>query len=361
MNRYGIDEIYVEPSASGRELTRRVLSRLKGVPLFHAPVEEITSDGMSAREIDLSKKRLYIRDYRGEPLKPCPGTKGRLCCNYFVVNLAEGCPLNCSYCILQRYLNRPYLTLYANVDYFLEGMHARLKAAPGRVFRIGTGELTDSLALDPITGLSQTIVPFFAERDNGVLELKTKTAAVGNLLGLEHKGKTVIAWSLNPQSVIDGDEAGAAPLTERLKAASLCQEAGYRLAFHFDPLVHYGGWEADYRGVVEELFALIRPESISWISMGGLRFSPRMKPVMRERFPLSSLPLGELVPCEDGKLRYFKPIRLSMYRSLLSWIRGRSPELPVYLCMESLEVWRRVFGRTPPQDPTLIPLFHRGV
>ena len=31
-----------------------------------------------------------------------------------------------------------------------------------RQFRIGTGELADSLALDPLTGLSRELVPFFA-------------------------------------------------------------------------------------------------------------------------------------------------------------------------------------------------------
>ena len=342
-----------------RELTRRVLSAMKEVPVIYTTQREAPSNGTTTEDIDLSKKRLYIRDYMGEPLKPCPGTSGRLCCNYLVVNLAEGCPLNCSYCILQGYMNSPYLTLYANVGYFLDRIHARLNSEPRRTFRIGTGELTDSLALDPITCLSQTLVPFFAEQENGVLELKTKTAAVGNLLGLEHRGRTVVAWSLNPQVVIDSDETYSATSEERLRAAALCQEASYRLAFHFDPIVHYEGWEEGYRAVVEQLFTHIRPESVAWISMGGLRFSPGMKPIMRERFPRSRLPLGELVPCEDGKLRYFRPLRVEMYRKLLSWIKSSAPRVPIYFCMESPQVWRQVFGHTPSCDPALIPLFHK--
>ncbi len=354
MEKYQISEIYVEPSAMERELTRRVLSSLPELPVYETDEARTSPYEITTEDIASSKKRLYIRDYKGEPLKPCPGTQGRLCCNYFIVNLAVGCPLDCSYCILQHYINSPYLTLYANIDYFLEKIDARLEAAPtGRsaAFRIGTGELTDSLALDPITGLSQVLVPFFAEKENATLELKTKTAEVTNLLGLEHRGKTVVAWSLNPQPIIDSDEAYSASLRERLEAALLCQEAGYRLAFHFDPIVNYRNWEQDYLEVVEELFARVKPENISWISMGGLRFSPDLKPIMRERFPESHLPLGELIPCEDGKLRYFKPIRVAIYRSLLSWIRGRAPGVPVYLCMESADVWRHVFGRAPSCDP----------
>lgn len=359
MEKYRISEIYVEPSAIERELTRRVLSSLKDVPVFHTRSDEHPSLSMDESKTDLTKKRLYIKDYKGTPLKHCPGTRGYLCCNYLIVNMAVGCPLNCSYCILQHYINTPCLTLYANVDYFLESIHSELKAASGATLRIGTGELTDSLALDQITGLSKVLVPFFAEKHNALLELKTKTANVSNLLDLDHRGRTVVAWSLNPQSIIDSDESCAATLQERLEAASLCQEAGYPLAFHFDPIVHYQSWEQDYKQVVEALFSFIKPESISWISMGGLRFSPLMKPIIREGFPESRLHLGELVPCSDGKLRYFKPIRVAMYRSILSNIRAHAPHVPVYMCMETHNMWQKVFGHTPLRDPRLIPIFHR--
>ncbi len=69
--------------------------------------------------------------------------------------------------------------------------------------------------------------------------------------------------------------------------------------------------------------------------------------LMQERFPQSRLPQGELVPAEDGKLRYFKPIRVDLYRHLLDCIRSRAPSVKVYACMERPEVWRKVFGRVP--------------
>ncbi len=42
------------------------------------------------------------------------------------------------------------------------------------------------------------------------------------------------------------DEHGTASLSERLLAARRCQDAGYRLGFHFDPIVEYPNWEDDY-------------------------------------------------------------------------------------------------------------------
>jgi spore photoproduct lyase len=49
----------------------------------------------------------------------------------------------------------------------------------------------------------------------------------------------------------------------------------------------------------------------------------------------------------DGKLRYFQPLRVAMYRKMLGWMRRAAPTVKVYLCMESREVWRQVFGYAP--------------
>jgi len=81
--------------------------------------------------------------------------------------------------------------------------------------------------------------------------------------------------------------------------------------------------------------------------MGVLRTTPELKRTMRERFPASRLATGEQVFCPDGKLRYFQPLRVAMYRKMLAWIRRTAPTVKVYLCMESREVWRQVFGFAP--------------
>jgi spore photoproduct lyase len=68
---------------------------------------------------------------------------------------------------------------------------------------------------------------------------------------------------------------------------------------------------------------------------------------MRRRFPATTLLSGEQVLCPDGKMRYFYPLRVAMYRKVLGWIRQAAPTVFVYLCMESREVWEQVFGFAP--------------
>jgi len=224
---------------------------------------------------------------------------------------------------------------------------------------LGTGELSDSLALDPIFPLSGVLVPFFAERENVILELKTKSAEVDQLLDLKHRGKTVISWSLNPTPLIEGEEMRTAPLGKRIDSARRCQEKGYPLGFHFDPMIYYDGWEEGYQEVIRSLFNRIDPKGVIWISLGGFRYPPQLKAIVEERFPKTRIFLGELFPGRDAKFRYLKDIRVEMYQRMVGWLKEVDPNLFIYLCMESQEVWEKVFGGTPSSSSHLNYLFEQ--
>ena len=286
--------------------------------------------------------------HRGEFFKKCPGSDGQVCCNYFVINFASNCPMDCSYCYLQEYLqDNAALKVFSNVGDLIDEAERTLQKHRGVFFRIGTGEITDSLALEPYTGMARELIPYFAEQANVLLELKTKSDCVDSLLDLDPKGRVVVAWSMNPQPVIDLEEHDTASFSERLAAARRCQDAGYRLGFHFDPMIEYEGWQADYQAMLEAIFAVVDWRRLSWLSLGVLRETPGLKRTMRRRYPQSRLLTGEQVLCPDGKMRYFQPLRVEMYRKMVEWIRRQAPTVKIYLCMESREVWQQVFGFAP--------------
>ena len=295
-----------------------------------------------------AKKKLYLMRHRGEFFKKCPGSDGQVCCNYFVINFASNCPMDCSYCYLQEYLqDNAALKVFSNVGDLIDEAERTLQKHRGVFFRIGTGEITDSLALEPYTGMARELIPYFAEQANVLLELKTKSDCVESLLDLDPKGRVVVAWSMNPQPVIDLEEHDTASFSERLAAARRCQDAGYRLGFHFDPMIEYEGWQADYQAMLEAIFAVVDWRRLSWLSLGVLRETPGLKRTMRQRYPQSRLLTGEQVLCPDGKMRYFQPLRVEMYRKMVEWIRRQAPTVKIYLCMESREVWQQVFGFAP--------------
>jgi spore photoproduct lyase len=350
MLKFEPQEIWIDRDCQSTAMVSRLKTTLPHVPLkvVEQGHEEVLLTASPAVNFGAAKKRLYVAKHKGEFLKKCPGSDGQVCCNYFVINFASNCPMDCSYCYLQEYLaHNPALKVFANVDDLLAEADELLSKHPRYFFRIGTGEITDSLILDPYIGFTRAVVPFFAEQSNVLLELKTKSNCVGDLLPLDPKGRVVVSWSMNPQAVIDAEEHGTASLLERLQAARLCQDAGYRLGFHFDPMIEYPDWQKDYEELIEQLFATVDWRSISWLSMGVLRNTPGLKRAMRERLPRTRLLTAEQQPNPDGKLRYFQPLRIAMYRKMLGWIRRSAPTVKVYLCMESKHVWEQVFGYAP--------------
>ena len=356
---FEIEKIYLDEQAAGDRIAKAVL---RGLP--HLPVERVTDKkalikaGLSRQDpIGEGKKNLFLTRFYGRHLKPCPGTSRHLCCGYHVINALTNCPMDCSFCVLQGYLNNPFLTLYCNWDELFQEIDAFLSQDHPCLPRLGTGELSDSLALDPIFPLSPELVSLFAERQKGILELKTKSDGVDLLLPLDHRGRTVVSWSLNPPQMIREEERRTAPLEKRLQAARACQGKGYPLGFHFDPLIHYEGWEEGYRGVTRQLLAEIDTKRIAWVSLGGFRYPPQLKGIAKERFPGARVFLGELFPGRDGKFRYLKEIRIEMYRRMVEWLREGDPDLFIYLCMESEEVWERVFGWAPSNNAHLNRLF----
>ena len=350
MKRWQPEQVIIERGSETSPIYRNLCRTLKHVPFTF--VDELSSidagHSVTDDRFGLAKKRLYLTKHKGEFFKKCPGSEGQVCCNYFVINFASNCPMDCSYCYLQEYLaDNAQLKVFSNLDDLIGEADRVLRKHRGVFFRVGTGEITDSLALEPYTGTVREIIPYFAEQPNVLLELKTKSAFVDSLLDVDPKGHVVVAWSMNPQPVIDWHEDLTASFHERLGAARRCQEAGYRVGFHFDPLIEYSDWETDYRAMVEEIFATVDWTGISWLSLGVLRNTPGLKRTIRERFATSHLLTGEQVCCPDGKLRYFQPLRVEMYRKMVGWIRRAAPTVKIYLCMESKEVWQQVFGFAP--------------
>ncbi len=101
-----------------------------------------------------AKKTIRFKNYKGSFLKPCPGTSRHTCCGYNFLNIATNCPMDCTYCILQDYLGPSPITIHNNTDDMLAELETTLSSSR-RFLRIGTGELTDSLARDEITGYTR--------------------------------------------------------------------------------------------------------------------------------------------------------------------------------------------------------------
>ncbi len=336
------EKVYIEAQTLEDTFTRDILKKIQHVP------QEIVEDDESLIRIfnqksdpfTHGKKNLLLKRKAGEFLKPFPLIPEYLSCHFQILHLGSGCDLECTYCILQSYLNNPLLTVYTNFEEILKELSKMLDQHPDQFFRIGTGELIDSLSLDHLTQWSVPLVRFFASKGNAVLEFKTKSDNIANLKQADPQEKVIVSWSMNTDEIQKTEEFKTATITERIQAARQCEEWGYLLGFHFDPLIYSENWETAYAKTVEAIFQAVNPKRIAWISLGALRFMPSLKKIAEKRFPRSGIFTGEFIRGLDGKSRYFNPIRKKMYTKMHDLIRNYASQVPIYLCMESPELWK---------------------
>ena len=350
---YFPERVFVDAPVLDLPAAQRILDRVKSVPVtvLRTAGEKRRSLGeilAAADPVREGKKILRLGANRGRFIKPCPCTPRYPGCNYFIIHHTLGCPLDCTYCILQGYLAEPWITVHVNTADLWTELDRFLEPRGDHYLRIGTGELGDSLALDHLTGFSADVVSYFRKHPSVDFEFKTKTVNIQSVLELDPPPNIVISWSLNTERIARREEAGAPAVIARLKAARAAVRKGYRVGFHFDPLIRHYGWRGGYAEVIGEVFKKIPASSVAWISLGGFRFPPGLEKIIGVRFPKSRITCDEFVPCEDGKWRYFWPLRFELFSAAVGLIRkGGGREIPVYLCMESAETWERILGWKP--------------
>ena len=336
-----IRTIYLDEECQHSPLALDICERAKVqvvvLPTGHKPPQP---QNPSPHGLARGKQILHLCRNRGSFFKPCPATKEYRCCDYHVLNIGMGCPMDCVYCILQAYLNNDWMSFFINTDDLFAELDLAFKRT-SQFWRIGTGEFTDSLALDNLTHLSPLLVNYMRDKSHGVLELKTKSANIRNLLNLDHNGKTMVSWSLNATQIMAKEEIRTASLSQRLMAAKTCGDHGYKLGFHFDPIIYHKGWKTGYKETIQTLFATVPAKKISWISLGALRFLPALKPFALTRFPSSTFFHEEFIIGLDNKYRYFRSLRVEMYTYILNLLREHTAEHTcLYFCMESDEIWQ---------------------
>lgn len=337
-----ISRVVVDEAVAASPMAERVRLRLPDLPWDVLPDGSPLESGLTRGDI------LYLKHYKGRFLRFCPGTSHYRCCAYQIIHIGENCPLRCSYCILQAYFQDRVLKVWANQDDLFAELGGAFSADPAKRFRVGTGEFTDSLVLEPLTGYSRDLVNFLGNHPNVCLELKSKVVDLSWMDVVRDPRRVLPAWSMNAPAIAENEEQGeCASLEERLIAARTCAQAGFRVCLHFDPIIHFEGWQDGYSRTVEMIFDHLRPEEIAYLSMGSFRHMPDLKRCIAENFPTSTYIHGEFITGIDGKQRLLRPLRVEQFRFMADLLQRGGLDQQLYFCMESDEVWQSVLGRTP--------------
>ena len=348
MIAYKPKHIYIEGRIRHAPLTERILRALPGCSI-HEIRDHRRLEGeplpFKAYSAAIKRNVLILAHHPGPCVRPFPGSREGTGPSEFYVAHANGCPFDCQYCFLQGYFDHGAPVLFVNGRDLLKELagHLERQAAKGPAV-YHAGELSDAFALEGWSGFAAATMPLFRDFPAAELELRTKCAGVEAFLPEGPPPNVTVSWTLTPWQAWQRCEHRTPDPLARLRSARACRGKGYRIGIRLDPALIYPGWEKGYKELTRQIHEHLGPQGVESFVIGGFRYSRDLGNRMRARFPAGTLLLPEFVRCEDGKNRYFRPLRVALYRKIVEQIRGHDPKARIHLCMETDQVHTDVFG-----------------
>ncbi len=285
-----------------------------------------------------------------------------------------GCLHACDYCHVEGFIN-----MMVDIEHLVEQLPRVFKQNPAQnLYKYDN--LTDQICFEPEYGASELLVPFFGRQEDKYLLLYTKSDNVDHLLNLDHRGKTIINWSLSGATQARLIEKGTPGPARRIEAMRKCQEAGYTVRCRFSPIVPVEGWQEETASVIDELFSRATPDVITMDVLGFM--DPGQVPDVIDASLLDQEALGHLKPQETkaalardqprGKHFFPHEYRSKLYDHVFKEVRKHDDAVPVALCNETFlmwEDWEAKLGMQPDDyacccGPTSVPgnkwLHHRA-
>jgi hypothetical protein len=297
-----------------------------------------------------------------------------ICRNAHDLHSAWGCLHACDYCNIGEFLN-----IHLNLEEMVERLPAVLDEHEWcRLWKYDNQ--TDTITFEPQYGASELMIGAFAERatddpaEDQYLMLYTKSDNVEHLLDLDHKGRTIISWTISSETVAREIEKNSPTTSERIDAARKCQQAGYHVRARFSPIVPVKGWREEGRRMIADYLAEVKPDVITMDALGLLGYErlcgcfdlelldPVYVEASRELSQMDPHPGKPFWP--DGKQMFPHDLRLEILRFYVDEIRRHDRDVPISLCDETPEIWdeftREELGHGPDDyvctcGPTSVP------
>lgn len=325
------DAVYYEPDALNYELGKMLQAKYADLPWVeienHNHIPELTA----ADNRDFPKLKSHLIIGVRKTHKYVPNHKVS---DWLVPYTSSGCRAMCLYCYLVCNYNKcAYLRLFVNREQMLDGLLKKAAAAPlPQTFEIGSN--SDLVLENTITDNLRDTIERFGCEGRGHLTFPTKFDMVHPLLNLDHRGKTIIRMSVNPQDIIHRIELGTSPLHARIQALNHVASAGYPVGLLIAPVILLPDWKRLYGELIEQLADELseKVRQTGFIEIILMTYSFVQNAINTDAFPgaVQLLNLESMTGRGRGKYCYRKDIRIeaeSFLRQKLSQQLGTMPIL----------------------------------
>lgn len=281
--------IYIEDSARRYPLTERIVQRFhKAVQVsinnykevFNRPRQRWDHQQQSIKLILAVREDAFL--YPGSPFVPNYDHN-----RFFYTTPILNCIYGCEYCYLQGLLSSPNMVVFVNDTDFIAAAETQLGNSEPAYLCISYD--TDLLAIEDLFGYCATWIEYARAHPNVTVEIRTKSANIKALRGIEPPSNVILAWTLSPENIIQRFEHKTPSLDARLGAVATAQELGWSVRLCFDPILRVQDWQTQYATLVHTTFARVSAEKVLDVSVGVFRINSGYLRQMQDRRPTSKL------------------------------------------------------------------------
>jgi spore photoproduct lyase len=271
-------------------------------------------------------------------LKEDPWRHDKVCRACWRLHFQNGCPHRCLYCGFGG-----LLVTMTNIEDYIEQLDKVIAAHPWQLTYLFEDD-ADVPCLEPELGCLGPLVEHFGTLDSRYLIIHTKSANFDWMLDLDHRGNTVVVWSLSARTQSEQIEPRTGTWRERVEAARKMQEAGYTIRYKLKPIVPVANWREEASELIELALTETRPDVISLFSFAWMDVD-RMKACLDPDLLDADYLRAAEEAVEEMKDCRAKPfperVRAEIYQHHIDEIRKWHRDVPISLSTETWTMWRR--------------------
>ena len=254
--------------------------------------------------------------------------------NYYFSHMMN-CIYDCRYCFLQGMYRSAHYVVFINFEDFSSAIGDVINQHANEPVHFFSGYDCDSLALEPVTGFTEYLLPMFKEHPSALLELRTKSTQIRSLLNRDPMNNVVVAYSFTPAEIADVLEHKTPSIKKRVDAMVKLQNAGWKLGLRFDPLIYESDYQEKYKQLFELVFNHINIDKLHSVSLGSFRLPKEFFRAIQKLYPEETLFASPLVE-NNGMITYQKKILDEMFTFCSDLLLNRIPKEIFFPCHETI-------------------------
>ncbi|MFO8080475.1 MAG: hypothetical protein R6V07_09230 [Armatimonadota bacterium] len=268
-----------------------------------------------------------------------PHRHDKVCRPCWRLHFQRGCVHKCAYCGLGG-----LLVSAVNSEQWCDHLRPLMDAHPWQETYLLEDD-ADIPGLEPELGCLGEIIEWFGTLDERYVIIHTKTWNSEWMTDLAHNGNTIIVWSISADTQSREIEPVCGTMEERIEAARIAEEAGYRVRYKFKPIVPVRNWREEAAEAVDLLFQKTNPDVISlcvfmWHDVEAMT---RKLPVdLLDPWALQAAEEAGLTTADTRAAPFPEDVRAEIYLHYLREIRRHDPDVPVSLSTENFKMWKRL-------------------